>query len=134
MGRERADAVSGGGVDGHRSRPSSARPKRRETHLAVERLVVDGSTYDVRRATLDVYHAGPDFDDLSDVTWEVHFVCPDGVDLPRVRSESLIKVETRDGRVFSGEAVVQHASRSLCTLLDLGDGLDGLESSDLTEV
>ena len=95
---------------------------------------MDGSTYDVRRATLDVYHAGPDFDDLSDVTWEVHFVCPDGVDLPRVRSESLIKVETRDGRVFSGEAVVQHASRSLCTLLDLGDGLDGLESSDLTEV
>ena len=101
-------------------------------HLAVVRLVVDGSAYDVRRATLDVYHPGPDFDDLAHVTWEVHFVCPDGVGLPRVRSEGPVTVETRDGRIFSGEAVVQHASSSLCTLLDMGEGLDGLEPSDLS--
>jgi hypothetical protein len=132
VGTERADKVLGGAVHEQRSRPSRAKPKRREAHLAVARLVVDGSAYDVRRATLDVYHAGPDFEDLSLVTWEVHFVCPDDMDLPRGRSEGLVTVETREGRVFSGKAVVQHVSRSLCTVLDLGEGLDGLESSDLT--
>jgi hypothetical protein len=132
MAVDPADSVLGEVAHAHRTPPSRAKPKRRETHLAVARLVVDGSVYDVRRATLDVYHTGPDFDDLSLVTWEVHFVCPDDVALPRVRSEGPITVETREGRVFSGEAVVQHVSRSLCTLLDLGDGLDGLEITDLT--
>jgi hypothetical protein len=47
-----------------------------------------------------------------------------------VRREYSVVIETRDGRRFSGRAFTQHASREICTLLDVGEPLDGLEPAD----
>jgi hypothetical protein len=108
-----------------------ARPKRtREAHFAVCRLVIDGVPWPAKRATLDVYHRGPDYDDLRAAQWEVHFQ-------PTTRPATLtrndryvVEVETRDGRCLTGKAFLQHAGE-VWTLLDADHPLAGLRADDL---
>jgi hypothetical protein len=84
----------------------------------------------VRYASLDVYHQGPDFEDPNDAIWEVQCtIAPDTRRL-EVRREYSLVIDARNGRRFSGRVFTQHSSSELCTLLDTGEPLVGLESAD----
>jgi hypothetical protein len=115
-------------------RETATRPARRkkirEAHFAVLRLVIDGMLWPTSYATLDVYHHGPDYDDLNAAQWEVHFQ-------PCTRPGALIRNETyvveadiRDGRCLTGKAFLEHAG-AILALLDAGEPLDGLRAGDL---
>jgi hypothetical protein len=111
-------------------RAGRGRKRTLEAHFAVAALAVDGDPWPVRYAGLDVYHHGPDFDDASVATWEVQCTMGAGALQLEVRHEYSLEITTRDGRRFAGRAFTQHASSEVCTLLDVGEPLDGLEPTD----
>jgi hypothetical protein len=111
--------------------PETKRSRRtREAHFAIASILVDGEPWVVRYASLDVYHQGPDFEDPNDAIWEVQCtIAPDTRRL-EVRREYSLVIDARNGRRFSGRVFTQHSSSELCTLLDTGEPLVGLESAD----
>jgi hypothetical protein len=105
----------------------------REAHFGVLRLRIDGTEWPCRGATLDVYHRGPDYDDLGAAQWEVHFspILPDPARLT-LNTVYFVEIEVRDGRELRGKAVLQHNAGARWSLLDADQPLAELRSSDLT--
>jgi hypothetical protein len=105
----------------------------REAHFGVLRLLIDGTEWPCRGATLDVYHRGPDYDDVGAARWEVHFnPLPPYPMALTLYSPYLVEVEIRDGRELRGKAVLQHNAGARWSLLDADRPLAELRSSDLT--
>jgi hypothetical protein len=111
--------------------PKPARGRRTlEAHFAISAIVVDGEPWTVRYASLDVYHQGPDFDDPTAAIWEVQCTTAPGARRLEVRREYSVVIDARNGRRFAGRVFTQHSSSEICTLLDTGEPLEGLESAD----
>ena len=47
-----------------------------------------------------------------------------------VRREYSLVIDARNGRRFAGRVFAQHSSSEICTLLDTGEPLEGLEPAD----
>jgi hypothetical protein len=109
----------------------AARSRRtREAHFAIASILVDGEPWAVGYASLDVYHRGPDFDDPTEAVWEVQCTTAPGARQLEVRREYSLVIDTRNGRRFAGQVFTQHSSSEICTLLDTGEPLEGLEPAD----
>ena len=105
----------------------------REAHFAVASLTLNGESWPTTYAILDVYHHGPDFEDVGAATWEVQFTSArsDGASL-QLRREYRVEITTPDGRPFAGRALVEHNVGEVWTLLDFERNLGGLRPEDLT--
>jgi hypothetical protein len=102
----------------------------REAHFAIASIDVDGEPWPVGYASLDVYHQGPDFEDPAGAVWEVQCTTAPGARRLEVRREYSLVIDARNGRRFTGRVFTQHSSSEICTLLDTGEPLEGLEPAD----
>jgi hypothetical protein len=101
-----------------------------DAHFAVASILVDGEPWPVRYASLDVYHHGPHYEDPGEALWEVQCTTAPGSTRLELRHEYGLELDTRDGRHFAGRVFTQHASSEICTLLDVGEPLVGLDAAD----
>jgi len=116
-------------VEGPTPKPARGR-RRREAHFAIASILVDGEPWTVGYASLDVYHEGPDFEDPTQAIWEVQCTTAPAARRLEVRREYSLVITARNGRRFAGRVFTQHASGEICTLLDTGEPLEGLEPAD----
>jgi hypothetical protein len=111
--------------------PKPARGRRtREAHFAIASMLVDGEPWTVGYASLDIYHRGPDYEDPTEAIWEVQCTTAPATRRLEVRREYSLVIDARNGRRFEGRVFTQHSSSELCTLLDTGQPLVGLEAAD----
>jgi hypothetical protein len=111
------------------ARPAKRR-RSREAHFAVLGLAINDVTWPAKHATLDVYHPGPDYDDVTGVQWEVHFQPTTRPATLTPNERYLVEVQIRDGRHLTGKAFLQHAG-AMWSLLDDDEPLIGLRADDL---